>query len=460
MRIVIIGAGPCGLGAAHRLLEKGHGDFAVYERRPYVGGLAASFRDARGFTWDFAVHVAHSHYHYIDRLMAGLLPDGFYHHERRSWVREYQTFIPYPFQYNIRHLPAAARDECLAGLRELNTEHRTLNTSAPNNFEDWILAGFGRGIAKHFMIPYNRKIWSTEPRDMGYQWIGDRVPTLDLARVERNIAEGRDDVSWGPNHTFQFPKEGGTGAIWNALAARIPADRLHLSRGLVRLDPDRQLAFFEDGTEERYDALISTMPLVRLAGLVGDAALARRARQLRHTHVHVVGAAPSFPIPDSLRDKTWIYVPEEQHAFYRVTPFSIFSPAHVPDPTRTCSFLCEISHPGDAPMNYPDPAPATLRGLRESGLLEADPATAHLFHMREEFGYPVPTLDRDAILDDVLPALEQRNLYSRGRFGGWKYEAANMDHSVMQGVEVVDRLLEGVPEVTLPTPNVVNAGKR
>ena len=88
MRIVIIGAGPCGLGAAHRLLEKGHSDFAVYERRPYVGGLAASFLDDRGFTWDFAVHVAHSHYHYIDRLMDDLLPGGFLHHERRSWVRE------------------------------------------------------------------------------------------------------------------------------------------------------------------------------------------------------------------------------------------------------------------------------------------------------------------------------------------------------------------------------------
>jgi hypothetical protein len=80
--------------------------------------------------------------------------------------------------------------------------------------------------------------------------------------------------------------------------------------------------------------------------------------------------------------------------------------------------------------------------------------------MKAEFGYPIPTPDRDDILGDVLPALEAMNIYSRGRFGGWKYEVANMDHSVMQGVEAVDRLLNGTAEVTLPTPHLANAGKR
>jgi len=464
MRIVIIGAGPCGLGAAHRLLEKGHTDFVVYERRPYVGGLAASFHDSRGFIWDFATHVAHSHYHYVDRLMESLLPNGFYEFERRSWVRQYQTFIPYHFQYNIRHLPPEVRDECVSGLREVaeasQRRKSSVQSPTPANFEEWILAGFGRGIAKHFMIPYNRKTWCIEPRLIGYQWIGDRVPTLDVAHVEGNIVDGRDEVSWGPNHTFQFPKKGGTGAIWRALASRLPPGTLRLSCALTGLDAPNRVATFADGTRAPYDHLISTIPIPRLAELVKDEELIRRARQLKYTHVHVVGVAPGFPIPGVLRDKTWIYVPEEQHVFYRVTPFSIFSPAHVPDPARHCSLLCEISYPGEAPMVYPDPAPATMRGLRESGLLETNPENTHIFHMREEFGYPVPTLDRDAVLADVLPAFERLNLYSRGRFGGWKYEVSNMDHSVMQGVEIVDRLLEGKQEITLPQPGVVNAGKR
>ncbi len=458
MRILIIGAGPCGLGAAYRLQELGFDNFAIYDRNSYVGGLATSFRDEKGFTWDLAVHVAHSHYEYVDRLMDALLPDGFFHHERKSWVREYGAFIPYPFQNNIRHLPPRERQECVDGLLALRDAKEP---PAPiRNFRDWILATSGAGIAKHFMIPYNRKIWTVDPSEMNHTWLGDRVPKVDVERVLRNIAEGRDDVAWGPNHTFQFPKTGGTGAIWNALAARIPADRIHLSTSLVALDPTKRIAKFSNGVEEHYDHLISTMPLTKLTELCGIAPLHQRALQLRHTHVDVVGVAPNEPIPDTLADKTWIYCPEDKAAFYRVTPFSIFSPAHTPDPAKWCSFLCEISSTPGAHKTDHQLIDSTLDGMRQIGLMDIDRNRAHFHLMKADYGYPIPTVDRDAILADVMPELERMNILSRGRFGGWKYEVANMDHALMQGVEAADRILRGAPEETYPNPNLVNAGKR
>ena len=65
IKFLIIGAGPTGLGAAWRLHERGITDWLLVDQNPYPGGLAASFKGERGFTWDFAVHVAHSHYHYL-----------------------------------------------------------------------------------------------------------------------------------------------------------------------------------------------------------------------------------------------------------------------------------------------------------------------------------------------------------------------------------------------------------
>ena len=457
MRIAIIGAGPTGLGAAHRLQELGHDDFTIYDRAPYFGGLATSFIDDKGFTWDFAVHVAHSHYTYVDDLMDELLPDGFYHHQRKSWVREYDTYIPYPFQNNIRHLPGDQLWECVNGLLELQDFRG--NIPPPENFEQWILQLFGQGIADHFMVPYNRKIWCTDPAEMGYQWIGDRVPTIDIERIIRNVCLEQDDLGWGPNATFQFPKTGGTGAIWKKLGERISPEKVRLECDITGIDTKAKTLTLADGSTDRYDHLISTMPLKELTKLCEIDALTTLAQQLKHTRVQVAGIAPLHPLPEELHDKTWMYCPEDKACFYRVTPFSQFSPAHVPDPDNQCSLLCEISTHGDDPVPTPKSKAYVLDDLRSIGLIDATPENTHAYMMHAEYGYPIPTKDRDEILNNLLPALEDLHIYSRGRFGGWKYEVANMDHSLMQGVECVDRILEGKEEKTLPDPNYVNSRK-
>jgi len=68
MKILIIGAGPCGLGAAYRLEQLGYWDWQVFERNSYVGGLSASFFDDLGFTWNVGGHVLFSHYEYSTKL--------------------------------------------------------------------------------------------------------------------------------------------------------------------------------------------------------------------------------------------------------------------------------------------------------------------------------------------------------------------------------------------------------
>ena len=51
------------------------------------------------------------------------------------------------------------------------------------------------------------------------------------------------------------------------------------------------------------------------------------------------------------------------------------------------------------------------------------------------FSYPVPYLHRDEHIHSFDSFLLQHGIYSRGRFGAWKYEVANQDHSCAQGVE-------------------------
>jgi hypothetical protein len=86
------------------------------------------------------------------------------------------------------------------------------------------------------------------------------------------------------------------------------------------------------------------------------------------------------------------------------------------------------------------------------------------FHIRLEYGYPTPFLGRDQLCNPIHEALRKRSIlrsefgvlfstfvlrcisilvFSRGRFGAWKYEVSNQDHSMMQGVEAADQFVFG-----------------
>jgi len=83
-----------------------------------------------------------------------------------------------------------------------------------------------------------------------------------------------------------------------------------------------------------------------------------------------------------------------------------------------------------------------------------------VYHRKFDHDYPTPSLTRDGQLKTLLPALkEQYGILSRGRFGSYKYEVANQDHSFMIGVEAIDHVLFGGLEMSLENPDFVN-GRR
>lgn len=62
-------------------------------------------------------------------------------------------------------------------------------------------------------------------------------------------------------------------------------------------------------------------------------------------------------------------------------------------------------------------------------------------------------------MKELLPKLQEKDIYSRGRFGSWRYEVGNQDHSFMLGVEAADHILNGAVELTLNYPDFVNGRK-
>lgn len=447
-KIIIIGAGPAGLGAGWRLSELGHRDFVIYDKNPYVGGLATSFVDSAGFTWDIGGHVLHSHYPYFDRMFEKVMNGEYFTHERESWVWIYDRFVPYPFQNNIHRLPKAVLRECLEGLKK--RPHMS-----PKSFADWIRASFGDGIAKHFLLPYNRKVWAYPPEKMGYQWVGDRVAAVDVGRIEHNIKEGKDDVSWGPNAVFHFPKHGGTGDIWRRVAARF-TDHIVLNKEVQMIDVKKHSIHFTDGTSDTYDVLLTTMPLDLLARKLHGLILPE-TRPLHHSSVTIVGIGVNGETPDNLSTKCWMYFPENKAPFFRATVFSNYSRYNAPK--SSWSLMTEIASSRYVRLPKGDIGRLVVEGARRTKLLPIGSKIESVWTFRSDYGYPTPNLTRDVYLAHVLPKLEAKGIYSRGRFGAWKYEVSNQDHTFMQGVEWVNHIKQQEKEVTVWHPQMVNNWK-
>jgi UDP-galactopyranose mutase len=446
-KYLIIGAGPTGLGAAHRLKELGMDDFVVLERQDHAGGLAASFKDDKGFTWDIGGHVVFSHYDYFDDLMDSLLGDERLEHQRESWVRSCGTWVPYPFQNNIRYLPREARWECVEGLLPGNRPE-----SAPGNFGQWIQHVFGAGIAKHFMNPYNFKVWATPPELMQYDWIGERVSVVDLKKVLKNIIMERDDKAWGPNNTFKFPLYGGTGEIFRRMADRLDGF-IEYGQSVASIDAEKKTATTETGLTVEYEAILNTAPIDILATrwlAARDDAMIEAAGRLTHNSVYVAGVGLDIKAEAERNSRCWMYYPESDSPFYRVTNFHNYSPNNVARPGEQLSFMCESSFSAHKPEKVDELMDRTISGLVNTTMLDAarvdDVCTK--WEIAVDYGYPVPCLERDGALKVIQPRLEEKGIYSRGRFGGWKYEVSNMDHSVMQGVEWAERMITGAPETT------------
>ncbi|HEX8348011.1 MAG TPA: hypothetical protein VF657_25260, partial [Actinoplanes sp.] len=158
----------------------------------------------------------------------------------------------------------------------------------------------------------------------------------------------------------------------------------------------------------------------------------------------IVGIGVDRPV-DS--DKCWIYFPESDVPFYRVTYLSNYSPYLTAGPDQF-SLLTETSHSRYKHENPDTIVDEVIKGLIGTGLMHEEDREKVVARWRcsPAMSYPVPTVGRDAALGTIQPWLREQGIYSRGRFGAWLYEIGNMDHSAMQGVEFVNAVLHGEPE--------------
>lgn len=87
--ILIVGAGPTGLGAASRLKQLNRESWLIVDAAEDAGGLACTDVTPEGFLFDMGGHVIFSHYDFFDQIIDAAVGTGDEHwavHERVSYV--------------------------------------------------------------------------------------------------------------------------------------------------------------------------------------------------------------------------------------------------------------------------------------------------------------------------------------------------------------------------------------
>jgi UDP-galactopyranose mutase len=459
---VIVGAGPTGLSAAYHLGPEA----LLLERNATVGGWCRSIED-KGFTFDYAGHIMFSNDPYVLKLYDKLLGSNMHWQHREAWVYSKDVFTRYPFQGALYGLPPAVITECIVGAMEARfgalhpqkapvqcassavqdccadgaveiANGKAARAGEVRNFEQFIYKAWGAGIARHFAIPYNKKLWTVPLSEMETSWLGGRVPLPDLEEIIEGALEPVGKPM-GLNARFGYPLKGGFQALVAGFLPHIRG-KIELNADVVQLLPQEHVIALADGRRFRYDDLISTMALPELIRLIGDAApeaVQQAARGLKHISIRNVNIGVAR---ENISDKHWIYYPEDA-VFHRIFVQGNASPeCNAPG---GFGFTCEISYSPWKPLpcEHEELIRRCIADCIKVGMIRADDVILAANETDMPYAYVVYDHARANNVETCKTWLEQHDIMLSGRYSEWEYY--NSDHAFLAGKKAAEKIIAG-----------------
>ncbi len=430
-RFAIIGTGMGALGAAHRLQAEGLSS-VLYDKNGYPGGHTASHEE-EGFIFDEGPHVSFTKVERIkDLLLANI---GGEYESINAHIDNYWCghWIKHPAITNMRGLP----EDLVVKVISDFVAARQNPTAKINNYEDWLVAGYGRTYAETFPMQYARKYHTTEAANMSTEWVG---PRLYQARLEELLTGAL--VSNPPNihyvQDYRYPVRNGFGEFLNAFHAK---SDIRLNHRLVRVDPKASEVHFANGVVAGYDHLVSSVPLPDLIPLIDGAppAVREAAATLACTTLVLVNLGVART---DVSQSSWTYFYDDDFPFSRVSFPRNMSTHTVP--AGMASIQAEIYFSKKYKPLLKDAqaylAP-TIDGLTRCGVLRKDDEIVVKHTQLIEYANIIFDLDRAAALQTVHGYLDDLGILYCGRYGEWGYLWT--DEAFISGENAVGKVLGG-----------------
>src|SRR5262245_35898931 len=423
MNIGILGGGISGL-TLQRFLDR---PCDVLEKAARPGGLCRTFwKD--GFGFDIGGHILFSKHQHVNELINSILGENINYCKRANKILFKGRIVKYPFENDLGSLEKEDAYECLIGYLKNDF------VGEPTNLEEWAYAAFGRGIADRYLIPYNRKIWKMEPRDMALEWVG-RIPRPPMEDVVKS-AMGIETEGYTHQLYFRYPLHGGFESVVKAMIK----DPAHVHCGgkveKIRKDGGRWVVG-ASGQERIYDQLVMAFPVMDAIPCFDDvpAEVKEALAGLRYNALRLGFIAVNN---DSLLDKSAVYIPDPDVAPHRVCYMGFFSP-NVVKP-GTSSLVAETTtRPGSEVdrLSDEDFLDRVVGDLDRVGIIRKEDVIVRDTR-RIHYAYPVYDKQHAKNTAVIRRWFESLGIHQLGRFAEFDY--INSDECIHRAMKLAEKL--------------------
>lgn len=425
--IGILGAGLAGLSTAYHLEQE---EYVIFEKDAEPGGLCKSFIK-KGYTFDFAPHIFFTKDEYVRSLVENLLENNLVTKIRKAFIYIYGKYVEYPFEANLSELPKNVIEECILSAIEAKE-----NPKEYHNFYEWIENVLGKGVAKHYMVPYNEKIWKYDLRKMDFKFVEGRVPSPDIKEMVKG-ALGTQDKAFGPNATFSYPINGGIGAIPKAFLPYVKNLKCNTAVNNIKIKQNEIVVTVNENKKQKlykFDKIFSSLPLPDLIKMLDDVPeeIIKTCSKLIYNSLFfaAIGVDRS-----EISDKHWLYFPEKDYIFHRLSFPMNLSENTVP--ANKSSIIVEVTFPKDQSIDSEETKEQIRLGLIKADILNEED-TLEVFHTGiVKYAYVIYDLNHRKNVSKIHDYLIANNIIPVGRFSQWEY--INMDKTILNGKIQVEK---------------------
>lgn len=393
-KYIVLGAGPSGLSFANRLLQKGETSFLVLEKEAVAGGLCRS-TEVYGSPLDFGgghfLDVKRKNV--LDFLFSFMSEDEWNKYDRISKINMDDYEIDYPFESHIWQMPLENQVEYLLSISKTGSN---VNEPMPEKFIDWIYWKLGDKIAENYMIPYNKKIFSSNLDELGTYWLY-KLPNVSFKDTLTSCLYKKQCGILPAHGQFLYPKQYGYGEVWKRMGERLK-DNIVLNTEVKSVDFDTLIV------NEIYkaDKIINTIPWVKLTNSNGlPENIKDEIGRLKYSSINV-----SYFSENVNTDSHWTYFPDEALDYHRILYRHNFC-------NNSKGYWTEAN---------------SLRSVNQGE-----------WSYKNEYAYPLNTIRKPEAINKILEWSKGKSVYGLGRWGEWEH--MNSDVAVEKGIELANAFL-------------------